>query len=82
MMMQDREETAARAQSQRLAELKLKASDHLVKRALDTVSGDTVKTRYVLSDLTDASLKNRIAINKLNLTLRRSLTFATKLKSQ
>ena len=69
-LMQEREAAAARAESQRLADLQLTASSHLYKKVLESVSGGMVETRYVTSGLHNSSLKTRIALNKLNLAMR------------
>ena len=44
------------------------------KKVLESVSSGTVKTRYVTSGLHNSSLKIRMAQNKLNLAIRRTLT--------
>ena len=74
MMMNDERDAAARAESQRLAELKLKGSDHVYKKALEANAGDTSRARYKISDLTEASSKNMVATHRLNIALRNSIT--------
>ena len=74
MMMNDERDAAARAESQRLAELKLNGSDHVYKKALEAIAGDTSRARYIISDLTEAPSKNMVAIHRLNIALRKSIT--------